>query len=61
MVFICSLVIPAYFLRLMADGRKLGMRLIELPVASVEIAQEQKDEKPFMKLEKKTFSSELYS
>lgn len=45
----------------MADGKKLEMRLIELPVASVEIAQEQEHEKPFMKLEETGFSSELYS
>ena len=61
MVFICSLVIPVYFLRLMADGRKIERRLAVLPVRSGEIAQVPKDEKPFMKLEKTGFSSELYS
>ena len=34
MIFICSLVVPAYFLRLLADGVKLRTKLLELAEAA---------------------------
>ena len=61
MAFICSLIIPVYFLRLMADGRKLERRLAyEKPLLTLDRAfiPDPAGTSPDLN---QGFSSELYS
>ena len=61
MAFICSLVIPVYFLRLMADGRKLERRLADkIPLMTFDGAFIPDPHEPIQDVSP-GYSSELYS